>query len=245
VNEPHAANVADTKTKRDDKGVNSINFPEYSIDEVFDEISNGLIRDSVGGSSSTPNEWMTAIDPEEAEQIRNSIGENIERALSDGPNLKEVKERAKKEKPKVSVVDSSAQAPKEFLERQYRGHCQICSTQLQLPNGKSYFEVYRIRENNGEAWWSDNPYNVFSLCPNCHALAKHGGRMDFSSILKEAELVIRQETFTQDVEAFHGDFYQIEIIHNGEQKQMVISPMHIAHFTALLEKAKKTEVVGK
>ncbi|PEQ91710.1 hypothetical protein CN481_15590 [Bacillus sp. AFS006103] len=244
VSKHYAAITADSWPKSE-KGEAQINFPEVSIDEVLEQISNGLIKESEIIDLSSPPSWITAIDPEEEEQIRTSIGNNIEKALKEGPEQREVKERTKKEKPKVNILDRSAQEPKEFLQHQYQGHCQICSTQLKLPNGRSYFEVYRIRENNGEAWWSNNPYNILSLCPNCHALAKHGGETNFSSILAEAELIIRQETFAQEVEAYHGDFYQIDIVHNGQHKQMVISPMHIAYFTALLEKVRNAETVVK
>lgn len=205
----------------------------FTLDDLLQQISEQMVQEGNNEDSSSTAEWKLAIDPEEGEHIRSSIADNLKTALQEGPVLKEVKERKKKEK--VKIIDATAQDPKEFLHHEYDGRCQICSTQLKLANGKSYFEVYRIREGKDGAWWTNRPFNILSLCPNCHALAKHGGAIDFSAILNEAELVPQQLTFPQEVEVFNGDYYVIEIVHNGQSKHLVLSPMHLEYFSALLE----------
>lgn len=212
----------------------------FTLEEVLQQLAEQMVQESNIETTEAVDDWKLALDPEEGESIRSSIGANLKTALQEGPEYKEVNERKKKEK--VKILDKTAQDPKEFLHHEYHGRCQICATQLKLANGKSYFEVFRIREGKGEMWWTNRPFNTLSLCPNCHALAKYGGAIDFSSILEEAGLVKQQLTFTQEVEAYHGDYYVIDIVHNGESKQMVLSSLHIEYFAALLEHVLESEL---
>jgi hypothetical protein len=229
-------------SKMEDQRVPSSQSYPISLGEVLQQISEQMVQEATSKNPEASENWKIAIDPEEGEKIRTAIGENLKTALREGPEVKEVKERTKKAK--VKILDTTAQDPREFLEHEYNGRCQICSTQLQLANGKAYFEVFRIREGKSEAWWNNRPFNILSLCPNCHALGKHGGAIDFSSILKEAELVTQQRTFTQEVEAFHGDYFVVDIVHNSQSKQMVLSSLHIEYFTALMEHVFEKELVG-
>lgn len=112
-----------------------------------------MVQDGEAHDTETDENWSTAIEPEEQEQIQKLIRENLKTSLKEGPEFKKVNERKRKEK--VKVIDKTAQDPKEFLYHEYNGRCQICSTRLQLANGKSYFEVYRIREDKSEAWWNN------------------------------------------------------------------------------------------
>jgi hypothetical protein len=228
-------------SKTDSTKIQAEQNHRYTLEEVLQQLTEHMIQSSNVEDTEEVDDWKIAIDSEEGQHIRTSIGENLKSALQEGPEYKEVKERKKKEK--VKILDKTAQDPKEFLQHEYHGRCQICSTQLKLANDKSYFEVLRIREGKGEAWWANRPFNTLSLCPNCHALAKHGGAIDFSSILAEADLVKQQLTFTQEVEAYHGDYYVIDIVHNGQSKQMVISSIHMEYFTALLEHVMEEKVV--
>ena len=44
----------------------------------------------------------------------------------------------------LKIVDPDAVKPKDFLNAEYNGRCQICANELMLINGGKYFEVYHI-----------------------------------------------------------------------------------------------------
>ncbi|AOM83521.1 sacsin N-terminal ATP-binding-like domain-containing protein [Salisediminibacterium beveridgei] len=205
---------------------------ELTMNQVLEQLSDVLAHEE--DISISKQNWKLALDPEDGERIRNTIRDNLQGSLKDGPEIKEIKER-KKQKRKYKIIDQNSQHPKEFLLNEYDGRCQICETQLIMANGKKYFDVYRIKEAKDGAWWKDRPFNTLCLCPNCNALAKHGGSIDLTLILHEAELLIQQETFPQEVEAYNGDFFVVTITHNSEQKQIVLSNLHLEYFAALLE----------
>lgn len=128
--------------------------------------------------------------------------------------------------------------PKEFLFEQYKGNCQICNTLLDLGDGKQpYFEIYRIVETRNKHVWSNMEFNVFCLCPNCHALMKHGGA-DLKEIRKTAEKVTKNELAPEEVDERGGDFYIINVTMAGEKRQIFYTPMHMAKLAAFLEVSK-------
>lgn len=213
---------------------------KVTLEDILQQLSEQMIQDVIKNEEKQ-NDWKTALDPEEGETIRSSVRDNLEASLEEGPTYQEVKDRKKKQKKKV--IDEDVQHPKEFLMHEYDGRCQICETQLKMANGKPYFEVFRIKESKDGAWWTNRPFNTLCLCPNCHALAKYGGPLDFSSIMQEATLLNQQQTFAQEVEAYKGDYYVIEITHNGETKHLAISSLHMEYFAALVHYVKENELV--
>lgn len=134
----------------------------------------------------------------------------------------------------LKIVDPDAVKPKDFLNAEYNGRCQICATELMLINGGKYFEVYHIFESRGNAFWADRPFNILSLCPNCHALAKHGGR-DMSNIYSAAKEVIQGSLFPVEVVQFRGDFYVIPVNINGKSQELKISKTHMSYLVELFK----------
>jgi hypothetical protein len=150
----------------------------------------GSLKDDRPAPSLSPDEggWNIGLDPEQEEEMRKWIGSRIVDSLKAGPVIHEPRLGKNLIKPdmgsyikNLKIVDPDAVKPKDFLNAEYNGRCQICATELMLINGGKYFEVYHIFESRGNAFWADRPFNILSLCPNCHALAKHGGR-DMSNI---------------------------------------------------------------
>ena len=128
---------------------------------------------------------------------------------------------------------------REFLLEQYKGHCQVCNTRLDLGAGKDpYFEVYHVIEKRRPVGpWSFQGFNVLCLCPNCHALMKHGGR-DLGAIVEEAEKAMNGEAAPEEVNERHGDFYVIPITVAGKQKELFFAPYHMAKVSAFLRMTK-------
>ncbi|MGE0086665.1 MAG: hypothetical protein AB7S75_19845 [Desulfococcaceae bacterium] len=137
-------------------------------------------------------EWKTGFTPEEEENVRRQFGNNIIDSLKKGPEL--YKERVRKRIPEKSekyrTVDPNAVDPKSFLLEEYKGKCQLCATELLLSTGKKWIETFHIVETK-DAWWADRPFNILGLCPNCHALAKHGGGRDLANIQKAAKCLVK------------------------------------------------------
>nr|WP_263327097.1 hypothetical protein [Neobacillus sp. Marseille-Q6967] len=210
-----------------------------SIESIFNEIKNNLTKDGIQVPQESKGDWKTAIDPGEEESLRNSISQNLKESLEKGPEYKEKKKKAEKKSEKerndMKVVDPEAPDPKQFLVSEYDGRCQICSTQLILHNGKKYFEVFRIKEGKGEIWWVDKPFNILSFCPNCHALARHGGDINLTGVYDLANDLKNGLIFPEEVEEFNGDYYIAEIVHNGKSKEIVVSQQHLNYIAAILQ----------
>lgn len=82
-------------------------------------------------------------------------------------------------------------------------------------------------------WWVDRPFNILGLCPNCHALAKHGGSCDFSNIKKKAQDILKGNTWAREVPQYRGDFYVIDVRINNQEKKLAMSKLHMNHIVAL------------
>lgn len=127
--------------------------------------------------------------------------------------------------------------PKDFLHDQYDGHCQICNIRLDLgQNKKPYFETLHLVETRGMYGWTDMEFNVLCLCPNCHALLKHGSK-DLKNIWDTAEKVGRKEIAPEPVEERHGDFYIIKIKVADTEREVFYTPTHMAKLSGFMSKA--------
>lgn len=217
------------------------------IEDVADRVKSGF-KTAKGeiAASSERSSWRTALDPETEAQIRSNIGgETLIDSLRKGPEVlkKRLKKRLEKEKKHGlhvddKLVDSAAIDPREFLRQQYRGICQSCHVALKLANGKNYFEILRIVENRGREWWADRPFNILCLCPNCHALAKYGGR-DFSAIYSCVLELLSNNLVPEEVKALSGDFYVIPVTINQVKRELVFSPLHINYIATLFETSER------
>ncbi|HAG10717.1 MAG TPA: hypothetical protein DCK76_04890 [Desulfotomaculum sp.] len=185
--------------------------------------------------------WKVGLDPDQEKELRNKIGSGLIESLIAGPVLYEKKLRKSRlnsvrnsDMQGMKVVDPDASDPKAFLQAEYSGRCQICSTELRICNGSMWFETYRIYEPRGVSWWTDRPFNILSLCPNCHALAKHGGR-DMSNIYNKVGEVLQGDFFPEEVVELKGDFYIVPIIINGEEKELKLSKVHMSYIVELFK----------
>jgi len=203
----------------------------------------GSLKDDRPAPSLSPDEggWNIGLDPEQEEEMRKWIGSRIVDSLKAGPVIHEPRLGKNLIKPdmgsyikNLKIVDPDAVKPKDFLNAEYNGRCQICATELMLINGGKYFEVYHIFESRGNAFWADRPFNILSLCPNCHALAKHGGR-DMSNIYSAAKEVIQGSLFPVEVVQFRGDFYVIPVNINGKSQELKISKTHMSYLVELFK----------
>lgn len=222
-------------------------LPGQDVEEVADQIKSALKETrEMAAAGLDKASWKTAIDPEVEEQIRRSIGgERLLESLGKGPEIhkKRLRRHLKKHgrynvEGDEKIVDTDALDPKEFLQKEYRGICQSCHKMLRLANGKNHFEVLRIVEHQGEIWWADRPFNVLCLCPNCHALAKHGG-WDFKSIYTHAQDLLVGSIFPQEVISLSGDFYIVPVTINQTERKLAFSPLHMNYLASLFETAEK------
>jgi len=187
---------------------------------------------SIERDSCEQQQW-TGLTPEEEDQVRNDYAGQLD------SRIKEVQIESK---PKVTIDSKIADPvdPKEFLLEQYNGHCQICNTRLDLGGDKRpYFEVFRIKEFRGESKWANMEFNVLCLCPNCHALMKHGG-YDLSNIWTVAEKISNGDIAPEPVEERGGDFYIVKIKVAGKDRELFYSPVHMNKIAAVIQKIKNS-----
>jgi len=203
---------------------------DFSIQDMATEFKQSLVISEPPTDDNTQDEGWSDLTPEEEEQIRKECGNGF-RNRSEGTKL--LKESKVVEDSKI--LDSID--PKEFLFEQYGGRCQICNTRLDLGgNKRPYFKIFRISETRGENPWTNMEFNILCLCPNCHALLKHGGR-DLSNVWEVANKVLKEEIASDPVDERRGGFYIVKIRVAGKEKELFYSPAHMDKFTAFIEQS--------
>ncbi|WP_100401770.1 sacsin N-terminal ATP-binding-like domain-containing protein [Bacillus sp. FJAT-42315] len=207
---------------------------EENLQSVADLLINALQREQNNEVAATYEPWKTATDPEQHLASVAILKERTTEQLKIGPVQKEVRERAKKIKSNIRYVDTTAPDPKKYLIQEYGGRCQVCATRLIIGPNQYYIEVYRLIECKEGHAWHNQPFNILGLCPNCHALMKHGQQLDLISILEEAKAFLLQETAPQEMELYNGDFYDIPCEINGEEGSIVFSQQHLNHFAMFI-----------
>lgn len=217
--------------------------------KIAQNLKDGLVDDRpvpLGNENTTP--WKTGFSPDEEENFRNKQLDSYMKSLEEGPKEYEKKARMHNQRTqgnkngKLSpVVDSGAVDPRTFLLAEYDGYCQICGIDLPLSNGSKWIETYRIVEKYGQEWLGDRPFNILGFCPNCHALAKHGGGSNFSNLLEAARDLEQGHAIPQEVKRFNMDCYVVSVRINGKEKLLYMSKLHLNHlavvFTPLFEVA--------
>jgi len=167
------------------------------------------------------------ISPDEESEIFDKYGEKM------GKYIKENVLRYRKIL-KSDVVESSRIPPKQFLIAEYGGHCQICNTKLDLgPTIDPIIDIYRIYERRNRHPWSDEPWNILGLCPNCHALAKRGG-IKLQEVSRVANDIVREEVASSYISERNGQFYVINVDLAGYQQELYYSQRHMSYITAIL-----------
>ena len=182
--------------------------------------------------------WRSFIDPEQEEAVRRELEKNIKCSLEQGPESYERKFRktlnAKHDGKKW--VDPRHVEPRQFFSTEYEGRCQICATQLTLANGTKLINTYHIDESND--WWKDKPFNLLGLCPNCHALAKHGGGLDLTAIPTLVKDWVAGNVAPEEMCEYAGDYYGVLVKFNGQRQRIVLSSNHLSWFSALFNSGK-------
>ena len=188
-------------------------------------------RDPVDGNDSRA---YSGVSPEEEQTIRKEYGERF------ADNLKKMRVTVRTKVVKDSQVLHSI-GPKDFLLEQYQGHCQICNTCLDLgPGKKPYFETFRLVETQARHGWTDMEFNVICLCPNCHALLKHGDS-SLTSIVDVAEQAGASLIAPQPVRERRGDHYIIRIRVADTEREIFYTPTHMAKLSAFIQEADKPQ----
>lgn len=128
---------------------------------------------------------------------------------------------------------------KEFLKDQYDGHCQICNTRLDRGDGIPYFHLTHIVEGKHEKAYTDMVWNILCLCPNCHALIKHGRNNDLNAIQQIAISASEHEIVPEPIEERNGDYYIVNIQLAGKERQLFYTPNHVRKISVLIKQTNK------
>jgi len=198
---------------------------DFSNQDMAAEFTESLVTPEPPPTDNTQDAGWTGLPPDEEELIRGKYPPTVRPTLTHDPKVVIG--------PKI--IGSIDQ--KEFLFEQYSGRCQICNTCLDLGgNKRPHFEVFRLVETRGKKPWTNMEFNVLCLCPNCHALLKHGGR-DLSNVLEVVNKLSRGEIAPEPVYERKGDFYIIKIRVVGKEKELFYSPAHMNKIAALIEQS--------
>lgn len=210
----------------------SSDVPSPSVTELEEKMGAALDRPSPSSiDDNSQNSSWRGTTPEEEEQIRREYGKDFQERLA--------KRRARIRKEvsirKVPQDGDDGNHLREFLLAEYDGHCQVCNTRLDLgPNKHPYFETLRLVESRDLLGWSEEDFNVLCLCPNCHALVKHGGR-DFKNIMERAREISNGLVAPEEVMERGGDFYLVKVLVAGRDKEIFYTPAHMAKIRAFLD----------
>ncbi|AGB50726.1 molecular chaperone of HSP90 family (plasmid) [Methanomethylovorans hollandica DSM 15978] len=173
--------------------------------------------------------WDNSVSPEEEEKIRQKYSDKFHKRL-DGIKIK----RKNSHLIKTEIYDSID--PKQFLFEQYRGHCQLCNTKLNIGSNQPYFSIYRIVETENAHEWTNMEFNVICLCPNCHALMKNHPNRNLDNILKIAKKILNYEVAPEEVKERKGDYYIIDVVVGGKKQYLYYKPIHMQKIAAFVEK---------
>ena len=203
---------------------------EVSVQEMKEQVEGALIERTPDGDDTPDPIVYRVLTPEEEERIRKEYGNEFPRRLEDVRLI--IESKIIKDSKIIDSID-----PREFLFEQYGGRCQICNTRLDLGgNKRPHFEIFRLVETCGKKPWTDMEFNVLGLCPNCHALLKHGGR-DLSNVLEVANKLSKGEVAPEPINERGGDFYIVKIGVVGKEKKLFYSPAHMNKFAAFIEQS--------
>lgn len=213
------------------------------LDDMLDELiekrmdnpmDNSLTPKIIDDSMVTPpkplaqgaHQTGVVFTPEEEEQIHNNYDKELTERLK---NVKLTTDGKITIGSKiVDIID-----PKEFLLCQYQGYCQICNTVLDIGSNKKYFKTFRIVETRRRYAFTNMEWNVLCLCPNCHALMKHGGR-DLTNIVDTARKVSKYEIAPDEVPN-RGLLYTIIIKVAGKDVDIFYSQEHMNKLAAFVQ----------
>lgn len=206
------------------------------IQDVVQSVKNALKELRQPSISTNGKGWKLGLPPEAEEKFRQNIIEKLEDSLIKGPDAYEKRHRSRYSNEAVpTFVDPVAPEPKTFLKTEYDGKCQICNVELISSYGDKLIETYRIVETRRKNWWANRPFNILCMCPNCHALAKHGGGKDFGNIYNHAQKILQSDMIPIEVPERQSDCYVVPVLMAGKEHKMYFSKVHLNYFAALFE----------
>jgi hypothetical protein len=202
-----------------------------SIEETRRVFSESLKSDNLGDPDKEEKENWRSINQSEEEKIRENYGDRVQDRIEN--SIVEINPLITKR------FNSKDFDPKTFLEQEYDGHCQICNTRLDLGKGKtSYFDIFRIIKESELPYVSESEFNVICLCPNCHALARHGG-LDLQELQESIEKVGNHEKIAEAVGERGGNFYIFQVKLAGKPVEIYYTQRHYGEIFSILVKGGK------
>jgi len=200
-------------------------------DELGEEFKKALRRERPLPPLSEDKTWKGPT-PEQEERLRELAEEMVKELLRDPQMIKKGRKLTRYSK----IGGKEEPVLKKFLLEQYAGYCQVCNTKLDLGHGKDpWFMIYRVLEKRrGFGAWSNQEFSILGVCPNCHALMKHGS-IDLGELWAMARRVSKGEAAPEEVSERGGDFYIIPITIVGKEKELFIAPVHMAMIAAFLK----------
>ena len=196
------------------------------IGDIFKKHLDGKLPQN--GINSEGKVWKS-IPISEEEKIRENYGNSTSEKMNNS-NFST--------NPKVSKEYKNGNFdPRTFLKGEYDGRCQVCNTRLDLGDGRDpYFETYRIMKESRIPRASEGEFNVICLCPNCHALANHGG-LALSEIYNSVSEILNGNKISEAVPERNGDFYVFRILLAGRSAELYYTQRHINQVISILNRA--------
>jgi len=206
----------------------TVNLP---LSELRKELMNALSTKTPSLVSPEDRSWRGPT-PEELDQMLGFFNDN----LIEMSKHTKLPERVIKLTHEIITPKKEEVSLRAFLLEEYQGHCQICNTKLDLGSGKDpYFEACRLIETRRQLGeWSNQEFNVISLCPNCYALMKYGGR-ELEGILDTANFWMNGDAAPEEVEERNGDYFIAKIKVAGKETKIYYTPVHMAALASFLK----------
>ena len=220
IEQPQIVEVTKSREEIGSTFINSLASTSPSSSETSDTQSNGWSGSTPDEEDASETEYEVMF-PQELDDLQSEVRHKV------------IKESEIKSKSGRHING------KEFLKEQYDGHCQICNTQLDLGNGNPFFYLTHIAEVKHERAWGHMVWNILCLCPNCHALIKHGRNNDLNAIQQIAISASEHEIAPEPIDERNGDFYIINIKLAGKERQLFYTPNHMRKISVLIKQTNK------
>ncbi|MBL57218.1 MAG: hypothetical protein CMP61_08525 [Flavobacteriales bacterium] len=168
--------------------------------------------------------------------------------------------RSEKKKPSYDYskkVKIGKPETREFLKKQYQGHCQICGFTFSQSGGKgNHFEIFdwlsekisKQESNIIEAGTS------LSLCSRCHSILKHGDfeakfldsiqeieNTNYSEFAQQFDLILESEEVPKDFDFIEMDMYKLPIRKLNTYEHIFFTEEHFIHFHNVLTLSENIE----
>jgi len=220
IEQPQIVEVTKSREEIGSTFINSLASTSPSSSETSDTQSNGWSGSTPDEEDASETEYEVMF-PQELDDLQSEVRHKV------------IKESEIKSKSGRHING------KEFLKEQYDGHCQICNTRLDRGDGIPYFHLTHIVEGKHEKAYTDMVWNILCLCPNCHALIKHGRNNDLNAIQQIAISASEHEIAPEPIEERNGDFYIVNIQLAGKERQLFYTPNHVRKISVLIKQTNK------